>query len=418
LFLDRAAATTAMLRSSLAIVVVVALLVARATGVQRPDDGGTLLLPDHVYMSRSSPRSIGALDIYCYPGEPPSYLALFKSLYIEFKLVPERYSLFEGADADEVRRQHSSRLASWIPLLPWRQSTVGFPTFEPRCVGLVSEDEFRFEFVVRQANYWKVFQLWLGVALFLSVPSLCRNALLFYTSGVAFGVLASLLVVVYVLSRLLPRRTTAYGVLFFGWSLVLYVLQLLWSNVYDVLEQYRHLLAGYVAISALVSFAVCYRLGPPTNPRTLDLLQWSLQLLALGLVFLSSELREVTGAVVLVLLAAYNFPAAWSARLRTLWKKRFPPEVRLLTEQEYLEQADVETRKALAELRRFCASPDCKTWAVVTRLKDPVRFALFVEGQSHLADDEVLRYELDSTDDLPEETDDDSDQPSFTELAD
>ncbi|KAG0431281.1 hypothetical protein HPB47_021934 [Ixodes persulcatus] len=316
-------------------------------------DGSTLLLEDHVYESRAF--SGAQLVIYCNPGESPSYLALFKSLYIEFRLVPEHYSLFEGADADEVRSQHTSRLASWMPLLPWRQSTIGFPTFRPHCVGLVSDDEFRFEFVVRQANYWKIFQLCLGVVLFFTVPSLCRNVLVFYTAGVTFGVVASLLLVVFILSRLLPRRSTAYGVLFFGWSLVLYVLQLLWSNLYDVLEQYKHLLAGYVAVSALVSFGVCYRLGPPSHPRTLDLLQWSLQLLSLGLVFLSSS---------------YG---------RTHWKRRFPPEVKLLTEDEYLQQADVETRKELARLARVCASPDCKTWTLVTKLKDPVRFALFVQ---------------------------------------
>lgn len=404
----------------LALAVSLVLLCAGGTAAG-PADGSTLLLEDHVYESRTFDGASGALVIYCNPGESPSYLALFKSLYIEFRLVPEHYSLFEGADADEVRSQHTSRLASWMPLLPWRQSTIGFPTFRPHCVGLVSDDEFRFEFVVRQANYWKIFQLCLGVVLFFTVPSLCRNVLVFYSAGVTFGVLASLLLAVFILSRLLPRKSTAYGVLFFGWSLVLYVLQLLWSNLYDVLEQYKHLLAGYVAVSALVSFGVCYRLGPPSHPRTLDLLQWSLQLLSLGLVFLSSELREVTGAVVLVLLAAYNFPAAWSAKLRTHWKRRFPPEVKLLTEDEYLQQADVETRKELARLREFCASPDCKTWTVVTKLKNPVRFALFVQGQSHLADDEVLQYELDSADnpaEMDEMTSDDSENLSFTELED
>lgn len=401
--------------------VVCLLLCTRKTVGQSPVD----LLEDHVYDSKFSPHFGGVLNIYCYAGESPTYLALFKSRYIEFRLVPEHYTLFEGVDADEVRQQHSSRLASWIPLLPWKQSTISFSTFQPHCVGIVSQDEFRFEFVVRQANYWRILQLCLGVVLFFSVPSLCRNALLFYSTGVAFGVVASLLIAIFIVSRLLPRKTAAYSVVFFGWSLMLYVLQLLWSNIYEVLEQYKHVLAGYVAVSAMISFAVCYRLGPPTNPRTLDLLQWSLQLLCLALVFLSSELREVTGAIVIVMLTVYNFPAAWSAKLRTYWKKRFPPEVKLLTEEEYLLQADVETRKALSELRKFCSSPDCKTWAVVTKLKNPVRFALFVEGESHLADDEMLQYELDSADDLgrrddrndPELTDD-NDDPSFTELED
>ncbi|KAL1483465.1 hypothetical protein MTO96_033174, partial [Rhipicephalus appendiculatus] len=101
----------------------------------------------------------------------------------------------------------------------------------------------------------------------------------------------------------------------------------------------------------------------------------------------------------------------------------FRPKVKLLTEEEYILQGDVETRKALNSLREFCGSPNCKTWQVVTRLKDPVRFAKFVQGQSHLADEEVLQYELDSSDRPPSDEDyqlteeSDNEQPSFTELA-
>lgn len=258
------------------------------------------------------------------------------------------------------------------------------------------------------------------------MPSLCRNALVFYSCGVTVGVLASLLIVVFVVSRLLPRRTAGYAVVCFGWSLVLYLLQLLWSNVYQVLADYKNVVAGYIALTALLSFAVCYRIGPPTNPRTLDLIQWSLQLAALAGVFTSSEIREATGAVVITMLVTYNMPPSWTAKFRTWWRTRVcRPKVTLLTEEEYIKQGDVETRKALEELRQFCSSPDCKTWKVVTRLRNPVRFAEFVEGKSHLADEEVLQYELDSSDRaasdpdglLSEDDDDEDEHPSFTELA-
>lgn len=384
---------------------------------------GIELLENYIYESKLRRDPYQVIDIYCYRGEPVSYLALFKSVYVEFKLVPEHYKLFEGVDEDAVLRQHELHLASWIPLLPWKQSTIAFATFQPQCIGIMSEDDYRLEFVVRKANYWKVFQLCLGVFLFFSIPSLCRNVAVFYAAGVSIGVVASLLIVVVVVSRLLPRKLGAYSVICLGWSLVLYLLQLLWSNVYDVLAQYKHVLMGYLAVSAVVSFAVCYRLGPPSNPRTLDLLQWSLQFAALALVFLSSEVREITAAIMVLMLITYNFPASWSAKARTMWRRRFPPKVVLLTEEEYLKQADEVTRKSLAQLRTLCGSPDFKTWRTVTRLRDPVRFARFVEGESHLSDSEVLQYELDSTDylspsdDLLTEDSDNEESPSFTQLA-
>lgn len=56
-------------------------------------------------------------------------------------------------------------------------------------------------------------------------------------------------------------------------------------------------------------------------------------------------------------------------------KRRFPPKVKLLSEDEYYEQGAKETRKALDELRGYCSSPDCNQWKTVIHLKDPVRYA-------------------------------------------
>lgn len=55
-------------------------------------------------------------------------------------------------------------------------------------------------------------------------------------------------------------------------------------------------------------------------------------------------------------------------------KRRFPPKVELLSEDQYHEQGFRETQKALDELRGYCSSPDCNQWKTVLRLKDPVRY--------------------------------------------
>ena len=43
---------------------------------------------------------------------------------------------------------------------------------------------------------------------------------------------------------------------------------------------YAHLHFHFQVAASLVAFAVCYRLGPPSHPRTLNLIQWLLQLAA------------------------------------------------------------------------------------------------------------------------------------------
>ena len=54
---------------------------------------------------------------------------------------------------------------------------------------------------------------------------------------------------------------------------------------------------------------------------------------------------------------------------------------KLLSEQEYLDQTQVETSRALKELREFCKSPKCDAWKLTSRLASPSRFAEFVAGK-------------------------------------
>lgn len=54
-------------------------------------------------------------------------------------------------------------------------------------------------------------------------------------------------------------------------------------------------------------------------------------------------------------------------------RRRFPPKVKRLTEEEYIQQGNFETRKALEELRTFCHSPQCDAWKTISRLQSPQR---------------------------------------------
>ena len=65
----------------------------------------------------------------------------------------------------------------------------------------------------------------------------------------------------------------------------------------------------YVFIAGVISFAVIYRFGPVEHPRTFNLIQWSIQLLALILIALASQLPEVGFTFVILALLFYFVPA-------------------------------------------------------------------------------------------------------------
>ncbi|XP_076342086.1 nuclear envelope integral membrane protein-like [Tachypleus tridentatus] len=336
------------------------------------------------------------LDVYCYPGGSRPLYALWKSVYVELKVVPKDYSLLLAENHSEVVRLYQEQQGSWLPLLPWQQTFISLPAFDSYCFGIATKYGYELQVFIRNVNYWRVLQLIGGLFVFLSAPSFSRNVFFFYATGVSFGVIASLLIIVFVLSRLVPKKAGAYTVMLFGWSLVLYSLQLVWNNIRDITQKYHVVLLGYITVASLISFAVCYRYGPVTDYRSLNLIQWTLQLISLVSIFYSSELREVSTAIIIVILIVYNIPKSWIAKAKTLWLRKFPPKVKLLTEAEYIQQASEETRKALEALRTYCESPNCSPWKLTCRLKDPVRFARFIEGESHLSDQEILEYDSDS----------------------
>ena len=49
------------------------------------------------------------------------------------------------------------------------------------------------------------------------------------------------------------------------------------------------------------------------------------------------------------------------------------PEYKLLTEEEFITQGVVETKKALDQLKEYCRSPESKPWQTVRKLRSPVR---------------------------------------------
>ncbi|KAG0710138.1 Nuclear envelope integral membrane protein 1 [Chionoecetes opilio] len=248
-------------------------------------------------------------------------------------------------------------------------------------------------FCVAGVDFWRVVTLAGSMVLFFAASHLAQNVFFHYTTGISLGVVGSLLIMVYVVARMVPKKSGALTVMVGGWGLTVYLLQYLWQNFVSIVKEYQAVAVGYVVVAGLISFAAVYRYGPLTDKRSIHLVQWSMQLTALIGVFLSSQYREATLGIVLVMLSYHNIPVKWKAKAQTYWRRRFPPRIRPLTEEEYIEQGDSETRRALDELRTFCHSPKCDAWKTVSSLKSPQRFAEFVEGGSHLDDEAILAYE-------------------------
>ncbi|XP_068223073.1 nuclear envelope integral membrane protein isoform X2 [Palaemon carinicauda] len=331
------------------------------------------------------------LYIFCYKGEPKTLATLFKTVQLDLQIEKDNFFHYEGPNSTAIRQEHKE--GSWFTFYPWRSKTFKVDLYKPSCVGIETSQEFTILLRIRWVDFWRVVLMTGAVVLFFAASHLAKNIFFHYTTGIALGILGSLIIIIMYIRRFIPTKSAAFSVMVGGWGLFIYLVQYIWQNFVELIKEYQAIAIGYVIVAGLISFAVVYRCGPLTDQRSVNLVQWAMQLGSLVAVFFSSQYREATLGLVIIMISYYSIPSKWKAKARTYWRRRFPPKVRRLTEEEYIQQGNVETRKALDELREYCRSPDCNAWKTVSRLKTPTRFAEFVEGGSHLDDDAILSYE-------------------------
>lgn len=73
------------------------------------------------------------------------------------------------------------------------------------------------------------------------------------------------------------QKPVMYSVLAGGSSVCLYLLQLFWENMRLVLTEYKTYFLTCLTTTSVISFIICYRFGPVSDPRSIKLIQWTLQ---------------------------------------------------------------------------------------------------------------------------------------------
>uniref|UniRef100_A0AAF5PRY9 Nuclear envelope integral membrane protein 1 n=1 Tax=Wuchereria bancrofti TaxID=6293 RepID=A0AAF5PRY9_WUCBA len=350
----------------------------------------------------------GILDLYHCNRFPRHVKHMFMDVYVQINLTNEHaYQLYQGENCSEVLQHYHDDQRFWglvrrVKLLRYKQLNP----FSKTVIGVSTRHPYEIRIRIWKINYIRVAVFIGGIVLFLMAYSLVKNAIFYYTSGCTIGVLASLLIVGFVVYRLTPRSWLGIPLMFTGWSVSFFFIYTVWKNLASLILLYQKFVAAYFATVILVSLAVCYRYGPPTDVRSHNLAQWTLQLIALLLIYSSCQTTDIAiGVIALLLLWSVsknwliNIASRFMSVFKAVWLFLFPQCQRLLTIEEYRQQGEEETRKALEELRRYCRSPEADVWKITSSVSDPKRLASFVDGIcDHVREDESRLHDLECTD--------------------
>ncbi|KAK3736153.1 hypothetical protein QZH41_015546 [Actinostola sp. cb2023] len=198
-----------------------------------------------------------------------------------------------------------------------------------------------------------------GLILFLHAESLSRSATFYYSSGIVLGVGFSLLLAVFLLHRFVPSRAGAYALLAGGWSVSLYFLQWSWNNLVNLVLERNIFVIGYFTLAGVISFCLCYYNGPVTNDRGINLIRWTIQLIATYFIYKGVQPESLSVAVVVVVYT-YNFASSdLVQRILSILPQNFisykvqyylfPPKTRLLTANEYEAEGMIQTRTHITD---------------------------------------------------------------------
>ncbi|XP_060077214.1 nuclear envelope integral membrane protein 1-like isoform X2 [Ylistrum balloti] len=349
---------------------------------------------------------------YCYEGQVQYLHLLWSNPVIKLQFanntIPEQFFKINGDSEEEIWKKKDapnpflSLIQRFNLIFNKDREDVSLKAFNKSCVAVQTDSSYSLSFSVKYVELWYVAYLTAGIVIFLSGKSWSHNTYLHYSTGVTIGVMASIIFLLIFLRRLFPEslRKVSYLMIAAATSTSVwfwtYFLNQIFDPVTGTLIQYWQYILGYVILTGLISFCACYRYGPVTDTRSLNLIQWFIQLIGLFLVYQGTQIPELSVAIIVVLVTLYNIPKGFYRNRFTYYLrfKFFTPKRKFLTEEEYNKQANEETKKALDELRSFCQSPKCDTWKVVSLLSTPTKFAKFVEGDSwHVTDEELLEYD-------------------------
>lgn len=338
-----------------------------------------------------------SVDIYCYPGTEKNILALWQTIKFNIRMKDANadFQLHIGTLPELVYEEFVEKSYGWSvnPFQRKSPRSVNIDLFNTTCMAVNTKEKHRIDFHIIRIDIWRVLLTVLGITTIYLSKTLSSNSLFYYLCGILVGVCASFMVLVYYVSKFLPRKTLTYSILIGGWTVGVYIFQQIWENIRTIMLSYQNYVFWYSLIVGFCSFLICYKIGPPTTRRSQNLVMWTLQLVGSIMIFFSSDYQEASTGILFVTLFMKYFQHSIARFIMSYWRRKFPPKRKLLSSEEYYEQGARETKEALENLRKYCSSPDCAQWKIMLKLNDSQRFASFVEGNSHLSDDEVLDYE-------------------------
>lgn len=147
------------------------------------------------------------MNIFCYTGRQKDIASLLQTIKLNIDIDSEDFNLFPGSTPEDVEQAHQNHksIFSFSLFSTSKKRTAYVNPFNETCVGIETAEEYKVSLNLIRLDFFKLALLVGGILVFFTAPLLSSNNIFFYLSGVSIGNFASVLVLVWFISKLFPR---------------------------------------------------------------------------------------------------------------------------------------------------------------------------------------------------------------------
>lgn len=148
------------------------------------------------------------MNVYCYKGREKELGQLLQSVTLNINIDSDDFNYFSGyspIDVQEAHQNHKSIFSLFNIFSRSKKKNINIDPYNSTCIGIETADEYQVTLNLIRLDVFKLALLIGGLFTFFFAARLSRNSAFFYLSGISVGNVASIVILIWFLSKLFPK---------------------------------------------------------------------------------------------------------------------------------------------------------------------------------------------------------------------
>lgn len=147
------------------------------------------------------------MTTFCYAGSEKDIGQMLKTVILNIDIDEDDFTCYYGGTPEEVIEAHdnSKSIFSFNLFTTSNKRNVKLNPFNTTCIGVAASSQYIVSLQQIRVDITKFGLLLGGIIVFFLARKLSHNAAFFYLCGILLGVFASILVLIWFISKLIPK---------------------------------------------------------------------------------------------------------------------------------------------------------------------------------------------------------------------